>query len=123
MKKTIILLFIICLISFSNVWAGSFKEFFPVQTSMIINLDIADSKAYLELAKDSRLNKTYNDVMLFLNQKLSIDLANDLKEIRICFIKVKIGFLNIESSVPFVFINGNFKSKDIWFYEIGRAHV
>ena len=115
MKKTIILLFILCLISFSNVWAGSLNEFFPVQTSMIINLDLAESKAYMDLAQNSMLNKTYNDVMLCLNKKLSIDLAKDLKEIRICFIKVKIGFLNIENSVPFVFVNGNFKSKDAWF--------
>lgn len=114
MKKTIILLFIFSLISFSNVRAGSFDEFFPVQTSMIFNFDIAESKAYLDIAKNSMLNKSYNEVMLYLDKKLSVDFAKDLKEISICLIKVRMGFLSIENSVPFIFINGNFKSKEAW---------
>jgi hypothetical protein len=114
MKKSIFLLFIFCLISFSNVWAGSFDEYFPIQTNMIVNLDMAECKSYLDVIKDSKLDETYNEVMLCLNKKLSIDLTKDLKEISICFLKVRMGFLNIENSVPFIFINGNFKSKDSW---------
>ena len=52
--------------------------------------------------------------MLRLNEKLSIDLIKDLKEISICFTNVKVGFVSIGIPAPLVFINGNFKSKDAW---------
>ncbi len=114
MKKTIILSFIFCFVSFSNVWAGYFDEFFPVQTSMIYNFDIAESKSFLNVIKDSNLDRIYNELMLCLNKKLSIDLIKDLKEISICFLEVKTNYLFAENLTPFVFINGNFKSKDTW---------
>lgn len=98
----------------SKVWGNPFTEFYPEQNSIILNFDLAESKEYLNWAKNSMMDKTFNEVLKCLNEKISVDLSNDLKAISISFIKVKMGFLSIENSVPFIFLSGNFKSKENW---------
>ncbi len=114
MKRILFIIFILNLISTSMVWADAFSAYFPEQTNAIINLDMDESKEYLSWTKGSMMDKTYNEVISCLSEKLSLDLSKDLKEIRICFINVKMGFLSMDESVPFFFINGNFKNKDSW---------
>ncbi|MBR4328292.1 MAG: hypothetical protein IKP71_00375 [Candidatus Riflebacteria bacterium] len=114
MKKIIYLVFILNLISISIVWSDDFSDYYPEQTDALINLNIDESKEYLSWAKDSMMNKTYNEVLSCLKEKLSVDILKNLKEIKICFINVKMGFLSMDNAVPFFFVNGDFKNNENW---------
>lgn len=114
MKKLIKLVLLFILISTPYAWSNPFEEFYPEQTSAIINIDIEESKSFLNMAKESMLDKSYNNVIALLKRKLSLDISKDLKGFSICFIKVKSGFLSVENNIPFIFIEGDFSNKNSW---------
>ena len=56
------------------VWSDDFSDYYPEQTNVVINLNIDESREYLNWAKDSMMNKTYNTVVSCLKEKLSVDM-------------------------------------------------
>ena len=110
MKRYILLLLINIFLPYSFVYGNPFEEYYPEQTSVLINFNLNDLKEYFRIAENSMVNKTYKKVLARIYKKLSIDMNEDLKEISINFVKVKMGFLKVENNIPLIFISGNFKN-------------